>query len=228
MSILSLETVLAEADTYIGNPVTIAGTFMTIQRNQRKISYLASALDIAEADQQKLFIDHSPDELQVIIDPLPRLLLIYHGTLTNPPYLHNFPVTLTATLQRDAKTEDLSLGKISHIEMRVPYNGKVAEHTLHPTYEYRAQVDYTPVIPDNTQKTACATVHAQKYLQLRDDDINVETIEKDSNRYARRIAEDVVQFSGWLQMIPSVDNMRKHFVVMTPWMPESLVALIRQ
>ncbi|MEO1643968.1 MAG: hypothetical protein AAFR67_02195, partial [Chloroflexota bacterium] len=66
MSILSLETVLAEADTYIGNPVTIAGTFMTIQRNQRKISYLASALDIAEADQQKLFIDHSPDDLEFI------------------------------------------------------------------------------------------------------------------------------------------------------------------
>lgn len=225
MSILSLETILADVDAYIGKSVTIAGTFMTVQRNRRKVSYITSASDIPEDEQQQLFIDHSPDELQVIIDPLPRLLLIYHGTLTNPPYLHRFQITLTGTLHRDAKTEDLSLGNISHVQMTVPYSGKVAEHTLRDNYVYSATVDYTPTTPPHADKMARATVHTQKILQLRDDDITFDNIEEESNRYARRIAGEGVQFSGWLQMIPSNDNLQKHFVVMTPAIRASMVAV---
>lgn len=236
--IILFDDLIAEPDAHIGQSVTVAGTFLTVQRNRRKISYLASSepTDTNSDDETRIFIDHTADDLAGMIVSLPRLLLIYQGTLTNPPYLHHFPLTLTATLVRERDDNDeermLALQDITYVQIDVPYSGKVAEITPHAHYIYTAQISYQSTMntEDGTEIAdgVRAMVNAQKYIVITEpptDDTAAEALDADRSYYARRITGKKIRLRGRLHTVPSTDAMQSHFVVHTASIRPSLVAL---
>jgi len=221
---VKIETIIEQLQSLRGQSVEVEGYFIVIETNRQKIPFISSTADIAEKDQQQIFLDHSLAELKIMIRPLPSMQLLFRGTMTNPPYFHRFPIMLTATVDKDSDDKPI-LKQITHIEIDIPYTGKLSQLSGHDTYHYLAMVDYTPQRDEKSQRTAQAVVQSQKHLILSDQPLdNVEIISEEENRYARRMVGAMVRIGGWLRTI-NFDTDTQHLVLATSALRASVVAV---
>src|SRR5690606_36876259 len=167
-----------------------------------------------EKDQQQIFIDHHLAELKTIINPLVSMQLMFRGVLTNPPYFYRFPAHFRATIDMDADHIPI-LKHISRIDLTVPNTGKTSQLTLHASYHYAANVAYTPRRVEEAHRTAPALVKSEKRLLLVENEVEAEFIPEDENRYARRVAHRIVRLSGWLETVPSKNDLINHVMFTT-------------
>lgn len=216
--------IIEQAETLSGQEIVVEGFIIVIERAKRKIAFVSTRHDINHADQKQIFIDHDLAELKTIIRPLPTMELMFRGVLTNPPYFYRFYAEFHATLMTDEDNVP-TLQNITQISIKVPYVGKTSELTIHDAYAYSAQVKYTQMVIEESNRSAQAIVTSQKKLQLQDYESEIETISPDENRYARSIAKQTVRVSGWLENLPSVNDIMNHMVLRTSAVRASMVAV---
>lgn len=221
---MQVADIIKQADALIEQEIEVEGYIIIIERSKRKIAFVSTRHDINHTDQQQIFIDHNLAELKTIIRPLPTMELMFRGVLTNPPYFYRFYAEFRATLIMDKDSIPM-LENITEINLKIPYVGKTSEITIHDTYSYSAQVNYTPVVIEEDKRTAQAVVTSQKQLVLIDNDDEVESIAPDENRYARTIAHQIVQVSGWLENVSSAHDIMNHMVLRTSAVRASMVAV---
>ncbi|MEO1288195.1 MAG: hypothetical protein AAFV93_10535, partial [Chloroflexota bacterium] len=221
---VKVEAILEQFETLIGQEIDIEGYIIVLEEAKTRICYLSSSEEITEKDQQQILIDHSVAELKTMIRPLPMMQLMYRGVMTNPPYFQRFQANLRATI---AQTDDgrALIKQITAIHLNIPYTGKTSELSLYDEYPYHAKIDYTPSPIEAHQRTARAIVNTEKILRIDDDDTPADIIAPDENRYARRLIQEMVQLSGWLESIPSKNNIMQYLLFMTTSLRASMVAV---
>ena len=221
---MKVEAIIEQTESLVGQEIDVEGYIVIIERAKRKIAFLSSSTAIGEEKSQQIFIDHPLAELKTIIRPLPSMQLMFRGVLMYPPYFYNFPASFRATVDVDAENVPL-LKQITRIKLTIPYAGKTAELTVHDSYEYSAEVDYTPTTIKEGKGTAQAVVTSQKSLLLAEDEVEADTILADENRYARRIANQVVRLPGWLETAPSKNDIISHMLFFTTAIRATVVAV---
>jgi len=221
---VQVETIIEQADDLVGQEIDVEGIIFIIEKAKHKITFVSTAHEYNDPEQQQIFIDHSLADLKTIIRPLPMLQLMFRGQMTNPPYFYRFPANFRATVDMSADNEAI-LRNVSAIKLTIPYTGKTAELTLNDSYDYRAEVDYAPVALDIEQRTIRATVKSHKTLMLTNNLSAAELISEGDNRYVRRITDRPVQISGWLETTPSKNDIMSHMLFVTTSVRASVVAV---
>lgn len=221
---MKIEAIIEQADNLAGQEIEVEGHIRVIERAKRKIAFVASSKEVGEDENQQIFIDHSLAELKTIIRPLPSMQLMFRGVLIYPPYFYNFPAQFRAIVDMDKENIPI-LRDISKIELTIPYTGKTSDITVHDSYHYSADIGYMPTLVEEQKRTARAVVTSQKNLLLVKDDVEAELIPQDENRYARRIANRIVRLSGWLETVPSKNDIISHILFFTTAIRASMVAV---
>src|SRR5690606_2655056 len=78
---------------------------------------------------------------------------------------------------------------------------------------------------EEAQRTARALVKSEKRLLLVENEVEAEFIPEDENRYARRVAHQIVRLSGWLETVPSKNDLINHVMFTTRAVRASMVAV---
>lgn len=219
---MKVQHIVAQADEFLGKVVEVEGIFSVLEEDKQKVIFVAATGSIDDT-APKLFIEQPFAEIKAMIRPLNSLLLLFRSELTNPPYFYRFPIQLEGKLVK-GDLERFVLSEITNITIEdVPYVGKTADYAHNDSYTYTAQIDYTPYDDDNSQKTARASIHSQKILQLSAEVVEAQVIA--DNQYARPLIKQDVELQGYLQNLPAKRGMEYHIVLATSAVRSSVVAV---
>lgn len=221
---MKVGAIIEQLDNLAGQEIDVEGTIIIIERAKRKIAFVASSEELNENESNQIFIDHPLAEIKTIIRPLPSMQLMFRGVMIYPPYFYRFKAQFRAII--DVDTDNVPILKnISQIDLTIPYAGKTADNTIHDSYQYSAQIDYRPTPIEGEKEIARAVVTSQKNLLLVKEDVEAELIPQDENRYARRIANRAVRLSGWIESVPSKNDIISHMLFFTTAIRASVVAI---
>ena len=194
----------------IGQVVELEGCLL-IMSDKRETAYLAATDTF---DETAVLIQQPLAEIRKIIQPMPTMILSHRGDLTQPPYLYNFPLILSAKVIL-TEDEQPALCDIQAVRVLVDYPPNMTEWVADKQYLYTAEVEYD-ISPDLINgKPVKAKIMSHRVLQFAHSKGDIQVLDSDANAYARLITNKTVKIPGWLKYIPGIDAAHAQFVLRT-------------
>lgn len=204
---MRLVELLSRIETLHGQSVQLEGNLIAVFERGTYLPFLCAGNRLRRTNHVR--IQQPFAELRRIIQPMSlHLLRLERGYMTDKPYLYNFPVTLRATCFFDRDEEIPVLRDISEVHLRIPYPPRLRTLVEASEWEYRAQVDYTPLNNLEAVPEYRANITYSKLLHFATARPDVAVLHDGEARYARQILSKTLQIPGELHFGSSYSILR--------------------